>query len=47
MAGLDHGGVSMPRMAEDVVQVVGAVEAVGGIGIAGRAVSAGMHEVVV
>ena len=41
------GKLSPPRVPQDVVEVVGAVQAEGEVGVSGRAVAAGMHQVVV
>ena len=49
-AGYMHEGVrilTMPGMTQDIVQVVGPVEAKGGVGIAGRTISSRVHQVVV
>ena len=39
--------LALPRVPQDVVEVVGTVQAEGDVGIAGAAVAAGMHQVVV
>ena len=41
------GEIAPPRVPQDVVEVVGAIQAKGEVGVTGRAVAAGMHQMVV